>query len=166
MIGDNICIQIVNCWFSNNLSLNRQYFFCVDDQILKWTSYFCIAISYCYKITGLQKQKIRMYLWRNILSKIINILQSRYNILYGYSVGRYQLVSQVPNSTQNIYPSRLGKWCLRRPSWEFWWQGRCQGYAICGHVDLHYSLWYYWARSGGGALLIDCCVLWSCAFAR
>ncbi len=55
---------------------------------------------------------------------------------------------------------------LQQPSWEFCWQGWCQSYAICGHVDLHYSLWYYCARSGGGALLIDCCVLWCCAFAR
>ncbi len=33
--------------------------------------------------------------------------------LKGYSAGRYQLVSQVPNSTRNIYPSRLGKWSVR-----------------------------------------------------
>jgi hypothetical protein len=27
-------------------------------------------------------------------------------------VGRYQLVSQVPNSSWNIYPSQLGKWLV------------------------------------------------------
>jgi hypothetical protein len=33
-------------------------------------------------------------------------------IIFGYSAGQYQLVLQVPISTWNIYPSRLGKWSV------------------------------------------------------
>ncbi len=66
------------------------YFFDIDDQILKWTSYFCFAKIYCYKTTGLQKQKSKIYLWLNILCKTINILQKWYNIL----LSRYDLFFQ------------------------------------------------------------------------
>jgi hypothetical protein len=60
-------------------------FFDIDDQILKWPSYFCFATIYFYKITGLQKRKSKMYLWRNILCKTTNILHVRYNLFFQFN---------------------------------------------------------------------------------
>ncbi len=45
-------------------------------------------------------------------------------------------------------------------------QWSCLAVAVCGRSDPKRRRWYYRAGSGGGALSIDCCVLWCCAFAR
>ncbi len=74
-------------------------------------NFFCFATIYSDKTTGLQK-KSKMYLWRNILCKTINILNGRY---YLFSQFNYPLLwclsatvdccisSHHPSSLQNPY---------------------------------------------------------------
>ncbi len=75
-------------------------------------------------------------------------------------MGRYQLVSRVPNSTRNIYPSQLGKWSVRdNPRESFVDKGDAEVMlsAVTSISIIRYDIIVRAAAVGPYQLIVVCC---------